>query len=225
MDTEITFQTLSVHGADAQSFLQGQLTCDVNTITDENRYGAYCDHRGRMIANFALHKQENDFLLTLPASMIAAVQTQLQKFGAFSKVTIAPKGTPFKADKKTYIESGIAFIYPKTSLAFTPQMINWEKHGGVSFEKGCYVGQEIVARTQHLGKLKRHLHKITINEQINAHPGDSITNGNGATVGTLCDALYHNDNTIGLAVIHDSACGSALFLAEKTIHCEMSADT
>ncbi|MEO8411883.1 MAG: tRNA-modifying protein YgfZ, partial [Propionivibrio sp.] len=41
-----------------------------------------------------------------------------------------------------------------------PQMVNFDKIGGVSFHKGCYPGQEIVARTQYLGKVKRHLYRI-----------------------------------------------------------------
>ena len=46
--------------------------------------------------------------------------------------------------KKTLIENKLCLLYPETSLLFTPQMINLEKLGGVSFSKGCYVGQEII---------------------------------------------------------------------------------
>lgn len=58
------------------------------------------------------------------------------------------------------IQAGIPRILEATKEAFVPQMVNFDKIGGVSFHKGCYPGQEIVARTQYLGKVKRHLYRI-----------------------------------------------------------------
>lgn len=56
------------------------------------------------------------------------------------------------------IEAGVADIAPATSDSFVPQMINLDRIGALSFTKGCYVGQEIVARTQHLGRIKRRMY-------------------------------------------------------------------
>ena len=55
------------------------------------------------------------------------------------------------------IKSGIPVITAATQEQFVPQMVNLEAIGGVSFQKGCYPGQEIVARAQHLGKIKRRM--------------------------------------------------------------------
>ncbi len=55
------------------------------------------------------------------------------------------------------IEAGVARITASTSELFVPQMVNFELTGGVNFKKGCYPGQEIVARSQYLGKLKRRM--------------------------------------------------------------------
>lgn len=55
------------------------------------------------------------------------------------------------------IESGTPHIVAATQEKFVPQMINFELLGGVNFQKGCYPGQEIVARSQYLGKLKRRM--------------------------------------------------------------------
>ncbi|MBY0367125.1 MAG: tRNA-modifying protein YgfZ, partial [Burkholderiaceae bacterium] len=52
---------------------------------------------------------------------------------------------------------GIAWVRGATVEAFVPQMINFEVLGGVSFKKGCYPGQEVVARSQYRGTLKRRL--------------------------------------------------------------------
>ena len=55
------------------------------------------------------------------------------------------------------IHAGIPQITAATQEQFVPQMINYELIGGVNFKKGCYPGQEIVARSQYLGKLKRRM--------------------------------------------------------------------
>ncbi|MBT0571240.1 folate-binding protein YgfZ [Curvibacter sp. CHRR-16] len=53
------------------------------------------------------------------------------------------------------VMSGIAAIYPETANMWVPQMLNYESVGGVNFKKGCYPGQEVVARSQFRGTLKR----------------------------------------------------------------------
>jgi folate-binding protein YgfZ len=60
------------------------------------------------------------------------------------------------------IDAGIAWVVLATQEQFVPQMANMELIGAVSFKKGCYPGQEIVARTQYLGKLKRRLFKASL---------------------------------------------------------------
>jgi folate-binding protein YgfZ len=57
----------------------------------------------------------------------------------------------------TDIHAGIPQITQPTQEQFVPQMVNYELIGGVNFKKGCYPGQEIVARSQYLGKLKRRM--------------------------------------------------------------------
>jgi folate-binding protein YgfZ len=59
--------------------------------------------------------------------------------------------------RRADIHAGIARIIDKTQEQFVPQMVNFELIGGVNFKKGCYPGQEIVARSQYLGKLKRRM--------------------------------------------------------------------
>ena len=66
------------------------------------------------------------------------------------------------------IEAGIPLITDRTKEEFVPQMANFERLGGVSFHKGCYPGQEVVARTQYLGKVKRHLYRAHSNSPMAA---------------------------------------------------------
>ncbi|MDH3285943.1 MAG: folate-binding protein [Acidobacteriota bacterium] len=60
------------------------------------------------------------------------------------------------------VRAGVPFVTAATSEAFLPQMLSLERIGGVSFEKGCFPGQEVVARTQHLGAVKRRLYHARI---------------------------------------------------------------
>ena len=60
------------------------------------------------------------------------------------------------------VRAGIGQVMGQTRELFIPQMINLQAVGGVSFKKGCYTGQEIVARMQYLGKLKRHLYRLSL---------------------------------------------------------------
>ena len=63
-------------------------------------------------------------------------------------------------------------ISDATKEEFVPQMANFDKIGGVSFHKGCYPGQEIVARAQYLGKIKRHLYRLQTATEIT--PGMAV---------------------------------------------------
>jgi folate-binding protein YgfZ len=58
------------------------------------------------------------------------------------------------------VRAGLGQVFGPTRELFIPQMINLQAVGGVSFKKGCYTGQEIVARMQYLGKLKRRLYRL-----------------------------------------------------------------
>ncbi|HBT58772.1 MAG TPA: folate-binding protein YgfZ, partial [Pseudomonas sp.] len=58
------------------------------------------------------------------------------------------------------IRSGVGQVSDETREHFIPQMLNLQQLGGVSFRKGCYTGQEIVARMQYLGKLKRRMYRL-----------------------------------------------------------------
>jgi folate-binding protein YgfZ len=72
------------------------------------------------------------------------------------------------------ISAGIPRITAATQEAFTPQMVNYELPavGGVSFQKGCYPGQEIVARTQYLGKVKRRMFRVKLESEF--PPGTDV---------------------------------------------------
>ena len=102
------------------------------------------------------------------------------------------------------IRAGIPTIYQSTREAFVPQMTNMQLIDGVSFTKGCYTGQEVVARMQYLGKLKRRMYLAHVNTATAPKPGDELfakqsTSGQGA--GKVVDAQASGDGYDLLAVI------------------------
>lgn len=72
------------------------------------------------------------------------------------------------------IKAGIPVVLPATQEQFIPQMVNLDIIGGVSFQKGCYPGQEIIARTQYLGKLKRRMYLANIASSLPVSAGDHL---------------------------------------------------
>lgn len=72
------------------------------------------------------------------------------------------------------IRAGIPSVHPQTREAFIPQMANMQAIDGVSFTKGCYTGQEIVARMQYLGKLKRRMYLAEVTTDNAPAPGDEL---------------------------------------------------
>ena len=72
------------------------------------------------------------------------------------------------------IRDGIPTVLPATQEAFVPQMANFELVGGVNFKKGCYPGQEIVARTQYRGILKRRMALAHLDTAETPQPGESV---------------------------------------------------
>ena len=71
------------------------------------------------------------------------------------------------------VHAAVPQVTAKTQEQFVPQMVNLELLGGVNFKKGCYPGQEIVARSQYLGKLKRRMVLATVDNAA-AQPGDEV---------------------------------------------------
>ena len=114
----------------------------------------------------------------------------------------APVGSP--AWRLLEILAGIPNIFAATSELFVPQMINLQLVDGVNFKKGCYPGQEIVARMQYLGTLKRRMYLGHIKQDEAITPGDELyqASGDEQVIGRIVDAQPHPDGGhLALAVL------------------------
>jgi len=114
------------------------------------------------------------------------------------------------------IRAGIGQVVASTRELFIPQMINLQALGGVSFKKGCYTGQEIVARMQYLGKLKRRLHRLAMQSSDSEVPAAGLelySPVHGSSVGEVVLAASAEGSTELLAVLQeDAAADGRLFL-------------
>ncbi len=102
-----------------------------------------------------------------------------------------PAGAPLAPSVWNWSDvlSGVAPVVAATSEAFVPQMLNYESVGGVSFKKGCYPGQEVVARSQFRGTLKRRTYLAQASAPL--HAGQEVWRGTGEgaeSVGTVVQA-------------------------------------
>jgi folate-binding protein YgfZ len=219
-------------GADAASFLQGQLTQDVLTLAvGQSRLAAFCSAKGRMLASFWVLKRlgadaQPEFLLVCSRDILAQTLKRLSMFvmrakvkmtdatgdfqlvgtvgsldspglpgaesitlpagasAAFRSLVLLPQlpGQPAVEPAGAYlaldtwhwleVQSGVAMITLPTVEAFVPQMLNYESVGGVNFKKGCYPGQEVVARSQFRGTLKRRAY--IVHGQLAMAAGDAV---------------------------------------------------
>lgn len=255
---------LLVSGPEAGKFLQGQLTCDLNTITARHsQLGAYCTPKGRMVANFRIARLDGDepqYLLRMHHSIISSCSERLAKYIVFSKATQQPatqiiclglagpaaarliedvSGQPAGSDNNCVpmeggvaiqvdddgqrfelwleadraaalwprlssdarptrlrywqaleIAAGIGSVQAQTQEMFIPQMLNLQELDGISFKKGCYTGQEIVARMHYLGKLKRHMYRAGVAIEHLPDPGSPLyRDGNEQSIGNLVQGV------------------------------------
>jgi tRNA-modifying protein YgfZ len=235
---------LTVSGKDAAKLLQGQITCNVNDVSEtKSSLGALCNPKGRAITTFLLVKTGDAFLMVLPEELLEPVKKRLQMYVLRSDVTLADSSDqhcliglcnpatepgplfattqqevisvnfsttqgrslviaeadkaialwsemagnqcfhPENSEQWRYLDiiSGIPWLTTETSEEFIPQMLNLDLLGGISFNKGCYTGQEIVARTHYLGKAKRALFLAECDTPLTPEPNSSIIDDSTCT--------------------------------------------
>lgn len=102
------------------------------------------------------------------------------------------------------ILSARASVVSSTIESFIPQMVNLQLIDGLSFKKGCYPGQEIVARMQYLGKLKRHMRWFSVKLAVAPEAGTRLENTEDTDAGIVVDAVKRNSQ-VGLGVFNRSA--------------------
>lgn len=258
-----SYGVLSVSGANAVPFLQGQLTIDIEALSPlKSSLCAHCNPKGRIISLFYLLRRENDFLLIMQKDLLPIASKALQKYAAFYKVVIADMthtlplfgcdivdltqlpppfitipidpsrrlivghspaanqklGDVFSASAQSedawhirHIEKGIPTLVASTSEKFLPHELALPALSAVSFNKGCFTGQEIIARMQYRGQTKKLLTPLCLSQQSSYAPGDTVTlhrvDDTKHVCGTIINAhpLNNHQHSV-LALIDNQSC-------------------
>ena len=116
------------------------------------------------------------------------------------------------------IRAGLGDVEPPTSDEFIPQYLNFHLTGGISFKKGCYIGQEVVARLEYKGKLKRHLQRVGLQHSSAPQIGDQLSDGiSDQSIGNIVACAQTGPDSFEiLAVINDQAANdNQVFLKQE----------
>ena len=197
-----------VSGNNVAQFLQGQLTADIHAGM---QCFCYCNSKGRVCTLGWVFEQNGHWYLLLPEESADAMFTAWAPYAIFSNITVTKavnlgwntadnietSGLSWQKQSQVIyisddnkhngnwhefaIQNSIPVITEQHRFMYTPHMLS-AAEWSVSFTKGCYLGQEIIARTQHLGKIKRKL----VTFEITAPPSTSaISDINGDKVGDI----------------------------------------
>lgn len=268
------FGLIGVSGEDAATFLQGQLTNDINQVTDKlSQLSAYCTPKGRALATFFVTQRQGTYYLSVARDLLEPILKRLRIYVLRSKVALedasaslvhfgyaAPDGdqqlleilgkVPANAydtvqvgnltimrqpapiprfkilgeldeAKKLWqrlnvnaacvgrssweyfnVMSGVPMVTLTSSEAWVPQMMNMHLINGVSFSKGCFPGQEIVARLKYLGKSKRQMYRIGIPHCVKIPAvGTLIASSTDPEAATILNATLNPDGYVEALVV------------------------
>lgn len=161
-----------------------------------------------------------DAVLSTPQAHEQREQTSLIAWPGSRTLIIAPASAAIRADATAEarwhladIESGLTQVYSATQEQFVAQMLNLDLLGGISFEKGCYTGQEIIARTHFRGTVKRRTLRFAARCQPPA-PGTRVLDATGGHAGDVVDSVATADGCELLAAISLTQADHALRLAD-----------
>lgn len=280
MYVDNTLAAIRVSGKDNKKFLQGQLTNDIEKLSDRFMNTSYCTHQGKVIVNIQVFLSEEDVILLLSKSLSKYFIEKISKYILMSDVkfmlykevtalwSLGDKARELMREYKIeedklcskiseteyvinmcmensyqirYVNLGSSntskFEYNELSETqtclidlfrlhtrlkidniekFIPQVLNSDDLETVSYKKGCYTGQEVIARTHYLGNVKKHTYLVTIDAPINNET--NVVNSDGESVGELIGETFtYQEVILSHCVLRDSSDFSDLFIKDNVI--------
>ena len=275
-----TLAAIRVSGKDNKKFLQGQLTNDIEKLSDGYMNTSYCTHQGKVIVNIQVFLSEDDVILLLSKSLSKYFIEKISKYVLMSDVkfilydeittlwSLGDKARELVGEYKieedklcsriseseyminmcmenTYqiryvnLDSSNTskFEYDELSETqtclidlfrlhtrlkidniekFIPQVLNSDELDTVSYKKGCYTGQEVIARTHYLGNVKKHTYLVTIDASINDET--NVVNSDGESVGELIGETFtYQEVTLSHCILRDSSDFNDLFIKDNVV--------
>ena len=224
--SDLAFSSFTLIGVDAIKFLQGQVTVNVEALAENiTQYTAICDLKGRIHFGLWLKKINPEHLeIVTTQDQAEEFAKHIKKYGAFSKMKLEETGqvfptlngstTDFSATETDIsvweiaaIQTGQAYINQAIEHVFQPQELRLHQREGINYDKGCYLGQEVIARLWFKAKPKAWLHVIQgtgpapaqaeqLNKGVQVVNSATFENGYIALVVARPDALEELDVTV-----------------------------
>ncbi|ENV18350.1 YgfZ/GcvT domain-containing protein [Acinetobacter guillouiae] len=224
--SDLAFSSFTLIGVDAIKFLQGQVTVNVEALAENiTQYTAICDLKGRIHFGLWLKKINPEHLeIVTTQDQAEEFAKHIKKYGAFSKMKLEETGqvfptlngstTDFSATETdisaweiSAIQTGQAYINQAIEHVFQPQELRLHQREGINYDKGCYLGQEVIARLWFKAKPKAWLHVIQgtgpapaqaeqLNKGVQVVNSAAFENGYIALVVARPDALEELDVTV-----------------------------
>lgn len=205
---------LRFEGVDAARFLQGYLTCNTELLGQEIwQATALCNLQGRVVSNGWARGAATAVDLLVHASLAATTLSFLTPYQRFSRTksrilegtdvfAVESDVIPVRIDYQLEQSSGPELtasdgfwstlnrlrqvvVTAQTSAEFLPQSLGLVDAGAVAFDKGCYLGQEIVARAEHRGMIKKNLVLAQADKPLNARLMDDLLDIDNSRVGKV----------------------------------------
>ena len=280
MYVDNTLAAIRVSGKDNKKFLQGQLTNDIEKLSDRYINASYCTHQGKVIVNIQVFLSEDDVILLLSKSLSKYFIEKISKYILMSDVkfmlyneitalwSLGDKAKELMREYKieedklcrrvseseyminmcmdnTYqiryvnLDSSNTCKFEYNELSetqtclidlfrlhtrlkidniekFIPQVLNSDELETVSYKKGCYTGQEVIARTHYLGNVKKHTYLVTIDAPINNET--NVVNSDGESVGELIGETFtYQEVTLSHCILRDSSDFNDLFIKDNVV--------
>ncbi len=224
--SNLAFSSFTLIGVDVQKFLQGQVTVNTEALAENvSQYTAICDLKGRIHFGLWLKKRNpEEFEIVTTQDQAEEFAKHIKKYGAFSKMKLEQIGAVFPtvngtttdfSDSETdisaweiaAIQNGQAYINQAIEGLFQPQELRLHQRGAVNYDKGCYLGQEVIARLWFKAKPKAWLHAIQgtgtvpaqgeqLNKGVQVVNSTAFENGFIALVVARPDALTELEVTV-----------------------------
>ena len=118
------------------------------------------------------------------------------------------------------IDAGEGMVYPGAEDLFLPQVLNYDVTAGVNFKKGCYTGQEVVARMHFKGKLKQRMQRIDYAAEVDLAPGETLRNSDGKAAGEVVSSARNHAGHSALVVLRRDTDG-VLFKDEQPLDSQL----
>ncbi|ASG67788.1 amino acid transporter [Francisella halioticida] len=225
------FQILEVNGVDTKKFLQGLVTADLNILTQDNNIllTTFTNLKGRIISLcFAKYIADDKLLLSVEEGVVEDLITWLKKYGMFSKVSFSinegyslffkrdgflnhdvlekdslVSNSSFEQIQKENIINKLATINAQNFEQFLPAELELDNiEHVICYTKGCYMGQEVIARMHYKAKLKKELAVIKSQTNISEFNLKAINN---KPLANIVNKVFIDDECYMLVVFHKEA--------------------